>query len=115
MKIINREISWLHFNSRLLQEASNPDVPLMERVKFLGIYSNNLDEFYRVRVASINRLIKFNKANYPEKVEEASVLRTEILNYIQERQKDFTAIKDKLFKELEVNNLYILNEKTLKN
>lgn len=50
-----RELSWLSFNERVLQEAADPNVPLVERVRFLGIYSNNQDEFYRVRIADVRR------------------------------------------------------------
>jgi polyphosphate kinase len=57
----NKEISWLSFNERLLQEAADPSVPLIERIKFMGICSSNLDEFYRVRVATLNRLVDFGK------------------------------------------------------
>lgn len=110
MEIINREISWLHFNSRLLQEAANPDVPLLERLKFLGIYSNNLDEFYRVRVASIKRLVEFNRKNYPERLISSENLHNDILSYIKKRQIEFTNIKNEIFRELEKQNLFIVNE-----
>ena len=52
----SKETSWLSFNARVLQEAADPEVPLYERIKFLGIYSSNLDEFFRVRVATLKRL-----------------------------------------------------------
>ena len=55
--LLNREISWLYFNDRVLQEAADKAVPLIERIKFLAIFSSNLDEFYRVRVATLNRLV----------------------------------------------------------
>ena len=58
-KIIPRDISWLSFNARVLQEAADPDVPLRERIRFLGIFSNNLDEFFRVRVATLKRMIQY--------------------------------------------------------
>ena len=58
---INRELSWLSFNERVLQEAEDKSVPLIERFKFLGIYSNNRDEFFRVRVASHRNLLKIGK------------------------------------------------------
>ena len=63
-KTIARDISWLSFNARVLQEAADPSVPLRERIKFLGIFSNNMDEFFRVRVATLKRMIEAgSKAN----------------------------------------------------
>ena len=55
-----RELSWLSFNARVLQEAQDKKVPLIQRVRYLGIFSNNLDEFFRVRVAEVRRLISLS-------------------------------------------------------
>ena len=57
--IIPRDLSWLSFNGRVLQEAADPTVPLRERIRFLGIFSNNMDEFFRVRVATLKRMIQY--------------------------------------------------------
>ncbi len=58
---IDKELSWLSFNERVLQEAADKNVPLIERIRFLGIYSNNLDEFYKVRFADVKRRILISK------------------------------------------------------
>ena len=58
-KFIPRDISWLSFNARVLQEANDKTVSLKDRIRFLGIFSNNLDEFFRVRVATLKRMIEF--------------------------------------------------------
>src|SRR5678816_4562045 len=60
-KTIPRDISWLSFNARVLQEAADLTVPLRQRIRFLGIFSNNLDEFFRVRVATLKRMVQYGK------------------------------------------------------
>src|SRR5436190_10652830 len=94
--LIPRDISWLSFNARVLQEANDPSVPLRERIRFLGIHSNNQDEFFRVRVATLRRMLAFSKKKEAKANMHLEVSPQLILNEIQrlvlEQQSEFTRI-----------------------
>jgi polyphosphate kinase len=111
--IINRDLNWLSFNERVLQEAESPDVPLLERLKFLGIYSNNLDEFFRVRVATIKRLMDFGKVAK----DDLGISPAKLMEKIQEKLKRLQIRYEKAYhtilKDLEKENIFIINEKQL--
>ena len=110
---INREISWLSFNERVLQEASDPSTPLIERLKFLGIFSNNRDEFYRVRVATINRLSKLGKKAIAVYGDDPKELLHKLQRKVIEQQQNFEKIYQELLIELAKQNVFIINEKQL--
>lgn len=110
---INREISWLSFNERVLQEAADPTTPLIERLKFLGIFSNNRDEFYRVRVATVKRLAKLGKKALSVYGEDPKELLTRLQRKVIEQQNNFENIYQGLLLELADRNVFIVNEKQL--
>lgn len=114
VKLLNREISWLSFNYRVLQEAKDPSVPLLERLKFLAIYSSNLNEFFSVRIASLRSLIKLNKETLDELKFDPSKLLKQIHNIILDHQNEFGKIyRKQILPELAQNNIYLLDNDQL--
>lgn len=113
-KYIDREKSWLTFNARVLQEAADESVPLLDRLRFLGIFSNNLDEFFRVRYAAIRRM-RFENVD-SEKIlggVSAEQLLKEITEIVIEHQSESLRILSEIEQKLEKENIFILNEKQI--
>ncbi len=111
----NRDLSWLSFNQRVLQEAADVDVPLYERIKFLAIYSSNLDEFFRVRVALIKRMAVLNKEKLmlKMKLQSPKNLLREIYEEVNKQQTLFGEIlRDSILKELLLNKVHIYYNET---
>jgi polyphosphate kinase len=107
----NRELSWLQFNARVLQEAEDESVPLIERLRFIGIFSNNLDEFFKVRYATLKRIDNAGKGGrsflggYS-----AKELMEEITQTVITQQRNSLRILDEVNKQLENENIFIIDE-----
>jgi len=113
MDIINREISWLSFNHSVLQEAADPGVPMVERLRFLGIFSNNLDEFFKVRVASMRRLSELNVDTTKLTIDDPKNVLSQIQKTVIRLQKEFDTIYAEILKELEKEGIFSINETQL--
>lgn len=113
MKLIPRDISWLSFNERVLQEASDASVPLKERVMFLGIFSNNRDEFFRVRVASLKRMLQIETKLKMHSEKNPQKILDEIQRLNTQQQIAFEKVWSEVLSELNKKNIYLKNDKQL--
>jgi polyphosphate kinase len=113
-RYINREISWLQFNARVLQEASDTGVPLIERLRFLGIFSNNLDEFFKVRYATVKRIVEAGKGG---KNELGGIKAKELLEIITQivinQQAESIRVLNEIDSSLKQEGIYVINESKL--
>jgi len=113
-RYINREISWLQFNARVLQEATDVSVPLIERLRFLGIFSNNLDEFFKVRYATVKRIVEAGKGG---KNELGGIRAKELLEIITkiviDQQAESLRVLDEIDESLRNENIFVINESQL--
>lgn len=110
---LERDVSWMYFNRRILDEAMRNDVPLMERLTMLGIYSNNLDEFFRVRVATLTRIVEWaEKADKDLRKQSEDALR-QIHKLNTKYNATFASAVRMVTEELAKNNIHILNDQQL--
>ena len=108
---VERDVSWMYFNHRILQEAEKEYVPLLERLSFLGIYSNNLDEFFRVRVASLTRM---QDGKLDKEAEQQIKKSLKTINKLNEAySKEYTEAVERVFRELELHKVRLLSEDKL--
>ena len=113
-RYINRDLSWLKFNARVLQEAKDPTVPLIERLRFLGIFSNNLDEFFKVRYATVKRIVDAGaKLVNPLGLSDPKALLDEITSIVIDQQQRSLDILKEIEKELEINGIHLVDDKNL--
>lgn len=112
-QLINKEISWLSFNERVLQEAEDKTVPLIERIRFLGIFSSNLDEFFRVRVAVLKRISKLGKSAKDIIMFDPLEVLKKIQDSVLILQRRFEAVYQRIMRELAAEDIFIVNETEL--
>ncbi len=112
--LINRELSWLAFNYRVLQEAKDETVPLLERVKFMAIFSSNLDEYFKVRVATLKRLINLKKKTRQKLQEDPSGIFDQLIHEVKRQQEEFgETFRNSILPALQKENIHLLTEKDL--
>ncbi len=113
--LYNRELSWISFNERVMQEAQDKSVPLLQRLRFLGIYSNNLDEFFKVRVANLERMMLLRGAHTKEMQggDTLEVLLGKIYDRLNGLQQTFEQTYNEILAEMENHGIYIVDETRL--
>ena len=113
LPFVNRELSWLDFNRRVLQEAQDESVPLIERIRFIGIFSNNLDEFYKVRYATVKRIAQMEAELDSEAGQKAEQLLQEITQKTRALQDESFATIRQLTEQLKREQIFVLDEQML--
>ena len=108
---IDKELSWLSFNERVLQEAADKTVPLIERIRFLGIFSNNLDEFYKVRFADVKRQILINRERGGNDISKHLLSRMQ--SKALKLNQDFDNLYNELILEMARRRIFLVNETQL--
>ena len=112
-KTIFRDVSWLSFNARVLQEAADTTVPLRERIRFLGIFSNNLDEFFRVRVATLKRMVSFGEKSKMHLEDNPQEILDDIQMTVLNQQSEFNRIWEGITAELKNEKIFLVKENEL--
>jgi len=111
---LDRELSWLAFNYRVLQEANDPRVPLLERIKFMAIFSSNLDEYFKVRVATLKRLIKLKEKTRRKLQKDPSDTFGEVIQEVRRQQEEFGQVfREGILKDLREHGIHLLTEHDL--
>lgn len=110
---IARDISWLAFNARVLQEAQDPKNHPFDRLRFIGIFSNNLDEFFRVRVATLNRMVRLGKSAKVHLEQNPDKILARIQQLVMHQQTIFDEIFSEIIEVLQGKNIYIKTERHL--